>query len=433
MRSRLLRRRTVASLGTYVSVVLGLLGTVAASRSFDKHSFGLYATALAAAAFFQTLLDLTVEESLTKYGFAYVTRERWGRLRRLFGQALRLKLIGGLLAALGLLGLAPLSGALFGHGLVGPLIAIAALPLLQAPENVATTALLLRGRYDIRGLFQIVSMGLRLAGIAIGAQYGVTEAMVGIVIAQLVATAAVGAAGTVAFRRFPVSPAEPLGEDRKDIVRFVLQSSAATGMLSLRGALAPLLLGVVAGPTQLGFFRIAQAPQTGFSSVTAPFRLILLAEQTRDWERGRRSDVVRSTLRYSAGAAAVMAVALPVFVWLMPDLIRWVFKPDKLGATDAARIILFAAAIQLVFGWTKSFPVSIGKPKLRIYTHGVETAILLPLVVVFGLAWGATGAAIATLVSTFVFAVVWSGLFLRLREQVASAQAAAFPREALAP
>ena len=56
--------------------------------------FGVFATALVTVGFFQTLLDLTVEESLTKFGFRYVAGEDWGRLRRLFRQALLLKLAG---------------------------------------------------------------------------------------------------------------------------------------------------------------------------------------------------------------------------------------------------------------------------------------------------------------------------------------------------
>ncbi len=420
MRSRLLWRRAAASLGTYLAVGLGILATIVAAHLLGTVGFGIYSTALVAAAFFQTLLDLTVEESLTKYGFAYVTREQWGRLRRLFGRALRLKLGGGLLATLALLGLAPLSDAIWGRGLVSPLLAIAALPLAQAPENVATTALLLRERYDLRACFLALSMGLRLAGVAVGAHYGVTEAMLGIVLAQVVATAAVGVAGLVAFRRFPAAPEESLGEDRRGIVSFVLQSSAATGMVSVRTALAPLLLGVVSSTTHVGYFRIAQAPQTGFASLSSPFRLILLTEQTRDWERGRRSDVVRGVLRYSLGAAAAMAVLLPPLVWLMPDLIRIVFGREFLAAVDAARIILFVAAIQLVLGWTKSIPVSIGRPNLRIVTHGLETAVLLPLVLVLGARWHATGAAIAMLVATVVFALAWVVLFVQLRREVAA-------------
>ena len=50
------------------------------------------------AGFFQTLLDLTAEEALVKYGFDYSTAEDWGRLRRLFRAALVIKAAGGLLA-----------------------------------------------------------------------------------------------------------------------------------------------------------------------------------------------------------------------------------------------------------------------------------------------------------------------------------------------
>ncbi len=128
-------------------------------------------------------------------------------------------------------------------------------------------------------------MGLRLLAIAIGVQFGLAETIAGIVLAQVVATLGVTVTGVVAFRRFPTEPATALAEDRRGIISFVLQSSVATGLISLRNAFAPLLLGIAAGPTQVGLFRIAQAPQTGFNAASAPVRLILLTEQTHDWER----------------------------------------------------------------------------------------------------------------------------------------------------
>ncbi len=101
--------------------------------------------------------------------------------------------------------------------------------------------------------------------------------------------------------------------------------------------------------------------------------------------------------------AIVLGLAVvPIFYWLMPRLIEFVFEARYLPATDAARIILFAAAVQLTVGWAKSFPVSIGRPGLRLLTTGIETAVLLPLVLVLGLEWGATGAAVALLVSSLV-------------------------------
>ena len=95
MRSRLFWRRSAAAAGTYASAVLGFAATVVALHVFSTETFGLYALVLATTAFIQSLLDLTVEEALVKYGFRYTTREDWGRLRRLFESAVAFKLVGG--------------------------------------------------------------------------------------------------------------------------------------------------------------------------------------------------------------------------------------------------------------------------------------------------------------------------------------------------
>src|SRR5256885_9227295 len=163
MRSRLFWRRSAAAAGIYASVVLGFLGTVIAAHRFSTHVLGLYALVIAAAGFFQTLLDLTIEEALVKYGFRFQERDDWGRLRRLFGRALQVKLAGGVLAGACLLALAPAAGALFGDDrLLRPMLVAAALPLVQAPENVGDVAHFLRGRSDIRVVFLLLSPACRL-------------------------------------------------------------------------------------------------------------------------------------------------------------------------------------------------------------------------------------------------------------------------------
>jgi O-antigen/teichoic acid export membrane protein len=392
-----------------------------AARELGRHDFGVYATVVAAAGLFESLLDLTVEESLTKFGFRYIATEDWGRLRRLFAVAVRFKALGAVLALVAL-GVAALA---VGGELRDPLLAVAFLPLVQTVEDVSATALLLRGRYDLRGGFLALSMGLRLAGVAVGARYGVVETVLGLIAAQAVATAAVTAAGLAAMRRFPRSAAVPLAGDRREITAFVVRSSVATGILSLRTSLAPLLLGAVAGTTQVGLFRIAQAPQSGLTAASSPVRLILLTEQTRDWERGRERAVLAGVRRYTVAAAGLMAVAVPVFYVAMPDLVRLVFGRQYADATTAARVMLFAAALQLVVGWSKSLPVSVGKPQLRIWAHGLETAVLLPLVLLFAWLWGVTGAAVATLVATAAFVAVWTVFLARLRGEVAARTTAA--------
>jgi O-antigen/teichoic acid export membrane protein len=87
--------------------------------------------------------------------------------------------------------------------------------------------------------------------------------------------------------------------------------------------------------------------------------------------------------------------------------------------------VLLVAALRLIWGWTKSFPVSIGRPGLRVVVQSIEIAVFVPLLLVFGSNWGATGAAGAMLVSTAVFCAVWSFLLVRLRAGRRAAEAIA--------
>ncbi len=423
MSSRVLRRRSATAVWIYAAVACGIAGSIVAARVFGLDDFGVFMTALVVVGFFQILLDLTVEESLTKYGFRYVTGQNWGRLRRLFRQALLLKVLGGALATLLIIVLAPFADEVFdADGVEQALYAAALLPLVQSSENVGATALLLHSRYDLRSVYQAGSAALRLMAIVVAAPLGVTEALIAIVVAQAISTLVISFVGVVALRRFPSQPARELGEDVPEIRTFVLQSSVATGVISLRTTLIPLILGVVSGTTQVGLFRIAQTPQTGLAAASSPARLMLMTEQTRDWEKGERRRILAGIRRYTRWAGVLMLVAVPAFFIAMPWLVPLVFGSEYDGAVTAARIVLLSAAIHFALGWTKSLPVTVGRPRLRIVTHGLETLVAIPLVAVLGTEWGATGAAVAVLVSTLVFAAAWLVVILRLRDEVHAAE-----------
>lgn len=412
---RVLVRRSATAVGIYTSVALGFLATVVAAHELhSKAVFGLYTIVISASGFFQVLLDLTVEEAVVKYGFRYIAREQWGRLRELYRSALAVKLVGAALGGIGVAILAPFAKSLFGSSsLMVPLLISAGIPLGQALEGLAGTALFLRSRYDIRSAFLIWGMGLRLLAIWLGAPHGLAVLVAALVAAQAVSTLSVAAAGVAAFRRFPSAPRERLGAERREIAFFVLQSSAGSGVISVRNFLTPLLLGIVATPTQAGYYKVAQSPQSGFQALSAPARMVLLTEQTRDWEQGRRSAVMRGVRRYSQLAALCMLVVVPPLYYWMPTLVRVVYTARYAGAANAARVFLLAAAVLFLVGWTKSFPVAVGRPNLRIVTHGVESLVVLPLTVVLGLLYGATGAAFAVLAGACVFTALWAVIAVR--------------------
>jgi O-antigen/teichoic acid export membrane protein len=417
MRSPVFWRRSWATAGVYASALVGFLGTVVAVRELGISAFGRLSIVLAVAGLFQLLADLTVEEALVKYGFRYAVREDWGRFQRVFRVGLRLKLAGGALGALGIVVLAPLSGVLWAPGLVAPMLVAALLPLVQAPEGVASAALIVRKRYDVRAWFLAASMALRLAALAVGGLIGVLATVAALVVAQAIATAAVGVAALVVLRRFPAAEERELGPDRPEFQRFVIRSSAGTLLSPLRGLLGTLLLGVVTSPRQVAYFRVAQVSEGAFAALSSPVRMILLAEQTDDVESGRDARVYATLRRYMFGAAALMLVVVPPLALLMPALIRIVYGRAALPAVPAARLFLVVAAIQVILGWTKSFAVSIGRPELRLLAQGAELVVLLPVLLVLGAAFGATGAAAAFLVAAVVLAAVWALLLPRLRNE----------------
>jgi len=430
MRSPVFWRRSSTAAGVYLSAALGFLGSVVAFRELGTYNFGLLALVLAATGFFQLFADLTVDEAVIKYGFRYEAQERWGRFRRVFRIGLSLKLVGGVIGAVAIAILAPLSHLIWAHGLAGPLLVAAWLPLVQAPEGIAAAALIVRRRYDVRAAFLVISMGLRLAALAAGAAFGVIETVIALLAAQVLATAAIATAALVVLRRFPPAAPEPLEEDRAPFRRFVIQSSLGSVLSPMRGLLGTLLFGVVTGPLQVSYLRIGQVAESAFASLSSPVRMILLTEQTHHVEQGRTDRAYGMLRRYVTGATLLMVVIVPPLLWLMPHLLRIVYGSKALPATNAARIILLVAAIQVIWGWAKSFPVSIGRPGLRLLAQGTEIVVLIPSLLVLGALYGATGAAGGFLIAACAFAAVWTVLLVRLRREP---RAGAKPAPAVSP
>ena len=289
MRSRVIWRRSATAIGTYVAAGLGFLTTVVATRELGVHDYARFAAVIAATAFFQLLLDLTIEEALVKFGFRYVEAQRWGRLRRLFEVAVGFKLAGGMLAALAVVRPRAVRDGHLGHGRRGRADA----DRLADPARAGARERRRRRDHPPRPLRHPRRVPRRLDGAAArsgsrsAAGTAWSAAVVGMVVAQVAATAAIGAAGIAAFLPLP-------GARRPSRSA---TTSAGCGASSSRrhspprstpraGRSAPRSCPTVAPIVEAGYFRNAQAPATGFAALSGPARLVMLTEQTRDFEAG---------------------------------------------------------------------------------------------------------------------------------------------------
>jgi len=416
MRSRVIRRRAATAFGIYGAALVGFLATIVAARELSVPDFARFAVVFATTSLLQLFVDLTIDEVVVKYGNRYAAREDWGRFRRLFEIGLAVKMAGGAAGSLAIVVAAFLAPYIWKtHGLRDALLIASLIPLIQQPEGMAGAVLLVRNRYDLRGVLLFWSMLLRLAAIAIGARHGLLWLFTAIVVAQAVSSVTVCAVAYVAYRRYPRAERRPLAEDAREIRAFAIQSTIASGLTSLRTSLPTVLVGVVATSPQVGYFRAAQAPSTAFASLSAPARLVLLAEQTRDVEHGRSDRAYALLRRYIAGTAVLGLVITPILWIAMPTLIRWVYKARYVPAANAFRVMLLAAVVQLVFAWTKSFPVSIGRAGLRTVGQLCEIAVLVPAVLVLANLYGAAGAAGGVLAGALALAAFWSVALLRMR------------------
>ena len=199
-----------------------------------------FAAVVAATGFFQLLLDLTIEEALVKYGFRYSRRSSWGRLRRLFEVALAFKLVGGVLARARDRRAGAVRAGRLGRraGCVrADADRLADLPVAQAPESGRR-----RRDHPPRPLRRARRVPRRLDGAAprrarrSACRYGVDGAVIGMVVAQVVATAA------ISRRRHRRVPALPAGaapsrsaSDARACGSFVVSSTLASSLDSARG------------------------------------------------------------------------------------------------------------------------------------------------------------------------------------------------------
>ncbi|CAB4708968.1 MAG: oligosaccharide flippase family protein [Actinobacteria bacterium] len=417
MPSRVLWRRSATAFSVYGSTALGFLATIVAARELSTGDFARFALVFGATTLLQLFVDLTIDEVVVKYGNRYAATQDWGRFHRLIRIGFLIKMIGGAAGTLAVIAAAALSPWLWQTGgIVGALLIASLIPLIQQPEGMAGALLLLRSRYDLRGAMLFWAMALRFVAIVIAAPHGLLPVFVGIVVAQAISTVSVVAVGWVAFRRFPRAPAKQLGDDRPAIRSFAIQSSLASGLTSLRTSLPTVLVGVVAAGAQVGNFRIAQAPQTAFQSLSAPARLVLLAEQTRDIEHGRPDRAFSLLRRYIVGTTLFSLVVTPPLWIFMPGILRFVYSGKWAAAANPCRVMVLVACVQLIFAWTKTFPVSIGRPGLRLAGQAVEIAVLVPALLALTVVWGATGAAIGALISSLALAgfwIVWIGRIRR--------------------
>jgi len=398
------------SVAVYLATILAFVATVVVARGLGPAEFGAVVLAVAVATLIATLLDLTLEEAVVHHGYQLRARGEMAGIRGLLKASLMLDVaIGVAVSGTVLLLAAPLADLASAGQLDPDLVRLAALVTLAGTADSTTSAVMqLAGRPDLRGWGMAGTNLMRLAAVAAALQIGSAEA----VIVAYAAGNAVGAFGQgmvalgLARRRWRLG-AEPseMSIPPRELIRFGFHSSISTSLAAANGALIPVVLGRVAGPTAVGLFRAGMMPVVVADAVSGPVRLVLFPEQARLAAEGDLSQLRRAIRTHTLVGIAV-CVPFAVAGWFaLPWLLPLIFSDSFEDAVVPARILLIAAVVHFAGSWFKTLPAALGKPELKAALSLIELVLMISLLIVLG-SQGSEGAAIAYSAATLASAAI---------------------------
>lgn len=393
--------------------VSGAATMVFVARLLGKDDTGTFALALAVINMLTVLTTLGIEHGVAYY----VSNRRW-RPRDAFLVSQRMALVSGVLGAL--------LGLLFSRLVPGPFGALTtadtALACFALPFALSwfygSFVALADDRYEGFVLPPAIqSIAAMVLAVALGLPFGLHGAVVGLLLAHVLAAAFVW------FYRVRLSEPDPQPHQDdppathlRRALGFGLKGYASNALQVLNYRVDVLLLAAVAGPAAVGSYSVAAGVTTtlwllpqAVSDIVFPRVASLSSAEGGDAEQQRRF-VETKSLRHVVLLVLVGCVALAVGMYL---LIVPIYGRPFEDAIELGMIRLPGVALLGIAGVLSASYVGRGRPIYSLWTALIVTPSTMVLYALLIPAHGATGAAIASSLS-FTLSFVLALWFYRL-------------------
>jgi O-antigen/teichoic acid export membrane protein len=411
---------------------IALIGQLAMiTHSLGLQAYGIFALVVSVVSLVSRFFDAPVAYTSIAFGADKVdTNPRM--LAGVFQFGYLVSLVTGTAGFLTVVAVAPFVGPrLIGED--GPLLLILfAITLVMSTVDVASLSLLrVLDRFDVTLWYTIAREVSRLAlvGGALVLFHSVLAVVVALVIHDAL-TAAMGVVLAAVFlrRRSGVSIFQPSLSYVSGLRRRMLGMIFHTNVVSygrLVETQAPtLLLGAFAGPEQVAILKIGQAAGSALARVTDPAWQALIPRAARLWSKGALTELRKMLLHATYLSVPIMAVIAAVVIAFRDTILGIIAGPEALQATT---VLILACLAQVINGgifWNLPLLYACKRAKTAARIYLVTLAILAPTLVIFTREWGATGAAIALLMSTALVNGAATFLAVRLIRQPRSSHIA---------
>jgi O-antigen/teichoic acid export membrane protein len=159
--------------------------------------------------------------------------------------------------------------------------------------------------------------------------------------------------------------------------KFTLQSSLAT-TLAAGGDNASVTLGGIGGGGEFVVaLKISQAPARFVMSIFSPVAAQIYPRAAKRSALGDTRGIRELCVRASRMAVPFAVGVIGLSFLALPFLIPLVYGSSSGSFTAAALLFVIGATLRGVVVWSKVLPLAIGRPRLRLATISVESAIIL--------------------------------------------------------
>lgn len=409
-RSQLVRNTASSYAARGVLLLSALALTPYLYRRLGPGGFGTWAVMLTLITIF-SLVEIGFSDGVVRQVARFRAEGRRRELEQTIGAAVALMI---LLAALPVAVIATVALAFDGLAAeaeradfrVGLLILGAAM-LLRFPCVAYAAALRGYQRYDLANLSSILTALLFSVGAVVAIEAGTGVA--GLAVVQSGALAGGGLLYAISFHRIEphVSLAPRLGERdaRRSILGFSSFTLAAESFNYIGQRLDVVIIAALRSAGAAGPYAAVLKLQSGVQSLTLPFVDLLMPMASDLWARGEREALVgRLALatRVAMQLTLPFALAFSLFASDVVDLWLGGEAPDV-----TAWIVVLLMAVQ-VLGLTaapaRRILVGVGRVRLIAFLSMLEGLASVVLTIVLVSAYGAVGAAVATLIAVALVA-----------------------------
>jgi O-antigen/teichoic acid export membrane protein len=323
---------------------------------------------------------------------------------------------------------------LVGEGLIGSdgvlLVLLYSIVLLVGTVNESSlTVLRLLDRYRLIAAFTIPLQALRV-GLVLAALI-VTHSLIWVVVALVVAEAALALAQLTAaaavFQRhagrrlFSRHGAALPTATRRQMLRTVLQTNIFTYAQLTQQQLPAVVLGAISGPLEAGVYKIGMAVSILVGRLADPARVSILPRLARLWADGRMGQVWRLLRSAALIAVPVMVVTVGLVIVFRDALLEVLGGQEATTAGAVVVLCSIAWGIDGALFWNTGLRFVAGEAKgvarVAAGAAAIQIAILVPMVD----ATGASGAALAFLISVAVANALNTAACVRIARRPPSA------------